>query len=88
MSATKKVIDDPLEASVLERAQQNFLDNGPSNRMWGDPSPVEGSTMDACFTLSTAERAAFIAVARVEIENEMSKSTQAGTAKPRTIVRP
>ncbi|MCJ2070648.1 hypothetical protein MKK75_17935 [Methylobacterium sp. J-030] len=81
-------INDPFEAAVLQRAQQNFLDRGPGNRMWADPSPVKGSLLNLCFTLNPAERAAFIALARVEIENETSQPTQAGAAKPRTIVEP
>lgn len=88
MSAAQIAIDDPIEEEVLERAQRNFLDNGPGDRMWADPSPVEGSTMNTCFTLSAAQRAAFIAAARVEIETETGRSGQAETARSRAKVRP
>ncbi|MCJ2142244.1 hypothetical protein [Methylobacterium sp. E-066] len=62
--------DDPVEAAVLERARRNFLDNGPSDRMWSDPSSKKGSTMSAGFVLSADQRATFIAVARREIASE------------------
>jgi hypothetical protein len=70
MTAAEMAIDDPIEAAVLERARQNFLDNGPSDRMWADPSPMKGSTMSAGFALSADQRAAFIATARTEIASE------------------
>ncbi|MCJ2139078.1 hypothetical protein [Methylobacterium sp. E-066] len=88
MSAAETAIDDSFEAAVLERAQQNFLDNGPGNRLWADPSSGERSTMNACFTLSAAERATFIAVARAEIETETARSRLTETAQFRTKVRP
>jgi hypothetical protein len=62
--------DNPVEAAVLERARRNFLDNGPGDRMWSDPSSMKGSTMSAGFVLSANQRAAFIAVARREIASE------------------
>ncbi|MCJ2067268.1 hypothetical protein MKK75_00330 [Methylobacterium sp. J-030] len=62
--------DDPVEAAVLERARRNFLDNGPGDRMWSDPSSTKGSTMNADFVLSADQRAAFIATARTELASE------------------
>ena len=56
MTAAEKANDDPVEAAVLERAQRNFLDNGPGDRMWSDPDPMAGSTMSAGFA---SPRAAF-----------------------------
>lgn len=70
MSPCKMANDDPVEAAVLERARRNFLDNGPGDRMWSDPSSMKGSTMSAGFVLSADQRAAFIAVARREIASE------------------
>ncbi|MCJ2101229.1 hypothetical protein [Methylobacterium sp. E-046] len=70
MTAAERANDDPIEAAVLERTRQNFLDNGPSDRMWADPSPTKGSTMSAGFALSADQRAAFIAAARTEIASE------------------
>jgi hypothetical protein len=70
MTAAEMAIDDPIEAAVLERAQRNFLDNGPGDRMWSDPSPMKGATMSAGFALSADQRAAFIAAARTEIASE------------------
>ncbi|MCJ2050671.1 hypothetical protein MKL01_13380 [Methylobacterium sp. J-070] len=72
MIAAEMTIDDPIEVAVLKRAQQNFLDNGPSDRMWEDPSPMKGSTMSDCFALNADQRAAFITAARAEIASEGS----------------
>lgn len=81
MSAAVVTIDDPFEAMVLERAQQNFLDNGPGNKMWADPSSMKGSALSTCFTLSVTERSAFIAVARAEIEIETGQPCLAQMAE-------
>jgi hypothetical protein len=71
MTAAEMMVDDPIESAVLDRARQNFLDNGPSDRMWADPSPMKGSTINAGFVLSADQRAAFIDAARMEIASEV-----------------
>ncbi|WP_426314731.1 hypothetical protein ACN9MF_01820 [Methylobacterium fujisawaense] len=76
MTAAEKANDDPVEAAVLERAQRNFLDNGPGDRMWSDPDPMAGSTMSAGFALSADKQAAFIAAARTEIASEGHSAAQ------------
>ena len=76
MTAAEMANDDPLEAAVVERARRNFLDNGPGDRMWSDPSPMKGATMSAGFALSADQRAAFIAAARTEITSEADTAEQ------------
>jgi hypothetical protein len=74
--------DDPLEAAVLERARRNFRDKGPGDRMWSDPSPTQGMTMSAGFTLSDDQRAAYIAAARAEIASEGDTAERPGKPPP------
>jgi hypothetical protein len=70
MIAAEMTIDDPIEVAVLKRARQNFLNNGPGDRMWTDPSPMKGSTLSDCFILNADQRAVFITAARLEIASE------------------